>query len=133
MLNLDFVLMEQVLVNLLDNAAKYSPAGSTIVLRALMEGKDVAIEIADQGLGIAPEDLEIVFDKFYRVHAADRQRAGTGLGLSICRGFIEAQGGRIFARSAGIGHGTTIRITFPPSETMPRAELVGAGSAASDG
>jgi two-component system sensor histidine kinase KdpD len=132
MLNLDFVLMEQVLVNLLDNAAKYSPAGSTIVLRALMEGRDVAIEIADEGLGIAPEDLEIVFDKFYRVHAADRKRAGTGLGLSICRGFIEAQGGRIVARSAGIGHGTTMRITFPPSETMARAELAGAGAAKMD-
>lgn len=113
MLELDFVLMEQVLVNLLDNAAKYSPAGSTITIRTAREGGSVLLEIADAGFGIAPDDLERVFDKFYRVQAGDRQRAGTGLGLSICRGFVEAQGGTITARSAGIGQGTSFRILLP--------------------
>jgi two-component system sensor histidine kinase KdpD len=112
-LELDFVLIEQVLQNLLDNAARYSPPDSPVAIRAAREGDEVVIEVADQGFGLAPEDLEAIFDKFYRVHVGDRRRAGIGLGLSICRGFVEAQRGRIVARSAGVGLGTTIRVTFP--------------------
>jgi len=111
-LELDFVLFEQVLAHILDNAAQYSPPGSTITIRAEREAAELAIEITDEGFGIAPEDLELIFDKFYRVHVGDRRRAGIGLGLSISRGLVEAQGGRILARSAGIGFGTTIRVTF---------------------
>ena len=93
MLRLDAVLFEQVLFNLLDNAAKYSPAGSRIDIRAKRDGELVEIEVVDEGPGIPPADFERIFDKFYRVQAQDRRRAGTGLGLAICRGFVEALGG----------------------------------------
>ena len=112
-LELDFVLLDHVLAQILDNAAQYSPPGSTVAIRAARDGGALAIEVTDEGFGIAPEDLELIFDKFYRVHVGERRRAGIGLGLSISRGFVEAMGGRIVARSAGIGFGTTIRITFP--------------------
>src|SRR6202043_3755429 len=95
MLHLDAVLFEQVLFNLLDNAAKYSPAGSRIDVRAKRDGELVEIEVIDEGPGIPPADFERIFDKFYRVQAQDRRRAGTGLGLAICRGFVEALGGWI--------------------------------------
>ena len=87
---LDPVLFEQVLFNLLDNAAKYAPAGSTITIKAWRDGRMIRLEIQDEGPGIPEEDRERIFDKFYRVQAADRRRAGTGLGLAICRGFMEA-------------------------------------------
>src|SRR5271169_6185549 len=79
MLRLDVVLFEQVLFNLLDNAAKYSPAGSRIEVRASRDGELVEIEVVDEGTGIPPDDFERIFDKFYRVQAQDRRRAGTGL------------------------------------------------------
>src|SRR6202034_1053278 len=78
MLRLDPVLAEQVLFNLLDNAAKYAPPGTAITVQARRDGERVMIRIMDEGDGIPPSDVERVFDKFYRVHAADRQRAGTG-------------------------------------------------------
>ena len=99
MLQLDAVLFDQVLFNLLDNAAKYSPPGSRIDIRAGRDGELVEIEVVDEGPGIPPNDLERIFDKFYRVQAQDRRRAGTGLGLAICRGFVEALGGWIVARN----------------------------------
>src|SRR5215471_18652690 len=85
MLRLDAVLFEQVLFNLLDNAAKYSPVGSQIDIHATRDGELVEIEVVDGGQGIPPAELERIFDKFYRVQAQDRRRAGTGLGLAICR------------------------------------------------
>ena len=126
---LDAILFEQVLFNLLDNAAKYAPAGSRIDLDARRDGDLVVMEVIDEGPGIPPGDLERIFDKFYRVHAQDRQRAGTGLGLAICRGFTEAQGGRISAqnrRARGrLSPATTpraARITDP----FPRSSSCGA-------
>ncbi len=124
-LELDFVLFEQVLVNLLDNAAKYTPAGSTIELRARRAGDQVAVEVRDEGDGIPPEDLERVFDKFYRVHAADRQRAGTGLGLPICRGFVTALGGTITATNRADRKGAVLTITLPiPPQQQPEAPTI---------
>ena len=113
MLNIDMVLFEQVLFNLLDNAAKYSPRGSTIELRATRHGERVWIELLDEGDGLPPSDLERVFDKFYRVRGADRQRAGTGLGLAICRGFVEAMGGKIFAANRVDRTGAIFTIDLP--------------------
>jgi two-component system, OmpR family, sensor histidine kinase KdpD len=113
MLRLDAVLFEQVLFNLLDNAAKYSPAGSPINIRATRDGELVEIEVVDEGTGIPPEDLERIFDKFYRVHAQDRRRAGTGLGLAICRGFVEALGGWIEARNRRDRSGAVLTIRMP--------------------
>ena len=114
LIRVDFALFEQVLFNLLDNAAKYSPAGSTVRIGARREGSTIAIAIEDDGIGIAPGDLERVFDKFYRATGGDRQAAGTGLGLSICRGIVEAHGGTIAALSPRAnGHGTMVEIRLP--------------------
>ncbi len=97
MVRLDPVLFEQVLFNLLDNAAKYAPPGTTITVRARRESGTVRVQILDEGPGLPEEDRERVFDKFYRVRASDKKRAGTGLGLAIARGFMEAIGGTITA------------------------------------
>ena len=113
LVNVDFVLMESVLVNLLDNAAKYSPTETAIQITARRLGDDVAIDIADQGRGISPEELGAVFDKFYRARHRDRTVPGTGLGLAICKGIVEAHGGTIEALSEGLGHGATIRLRLP--------------------
>jgi two-component system, OmpR family, sensor histidine kinase KdpD len=113
MLSIDMVLMEQVLFNLLDNAAKYSPQGSLIGLRAARVHDVVQIQVVDEGGGIPEPDLERVFDKFYRVHGTDRRRAGTGLGLAICRGFVEAMGGRIQAQNRTDRSGAIFMITLP--------------------
>ena len=113
MLNVDVVLFEQILFNLLDNAAKYSPPGSLISVRAERDGNLVRLRIIDEGDGIPPADLERIFDKFYRVEAADRRRAGTGLGLVICRGFVEAMGGTISAANRTDRSGAIFTITLP--------------------
>jgi two-component system, OmpR family, sensor histidine kinase KdpD len=113
MLRLDFVLFEQVCFNLLDNAAKYSPPGSTITLTATRSDGFVILQIADEGVGIPAADLERIFDKFYRVKARDRQQAGTGLGLAICRGFVETQGGTIRAGNRTDRQGAIFTITLP--------------------
>jgi two-component system, OmpR family, sensor histidine kinase KdpD len=113
MLRLDVVLFEQVLFNLLDNAAKYSPSGTLIEIRATRDGELVEIEVVDEGPGIPPADFERIFDKFYRVQAQDRKRAGTGLGLAICRGFVEALGGWIVARNRRDRSGAVLTIRVP--------------------
>jgi two-component system, OmpR family, sensor histidine kinase KdpD len=105
-----------VLFNLLDNAAKYAPPGSRIDLKARQDGDAAAIEVIDEGPGIPPDDLERIFDKFYRVQAQDRRRAGTGLGLAICRGFIEAQGGRIEAHNRRDRSGAILTLRIPVPE-----------------
>jgi two-component system sensor histidine kinase KdpD len=129
MLRLDAVLFEQVLFNLLDNAAKYSPAGSRIDIRATRDGELVEIEVVDEGPGIPPADFERIFDKFYRVHAQDRRRAGTGLGLAICRGFIEALGGWIVARNRRDRSGAVLTIRMPvvPEITARREPVLAHG------
>jgi len=122
MLNLDVVLFEQVLFNLLDNAGKYTPAGSLIRLQAQQEGGIVRLQIIDEGEGIPAADVDRIFDKFYRVHAADRRRAGTGLGLAICRGFVEAMGGTIRAGNRPDRTGAVFTIEMPvPDGAEPSA------------
>ena len=113
MLDLDPVLFEQVLVNLLDNAAKYAWPGSTVTITGRRSEGEVEISVIDEGPGLAREDLERVFDKFYRASRGDRQRAGTGLGLAISRGFVEALGGRIRAGNRLDGSGAVFTVTFP--------------------
>ena len=113
MLTLDAVLFEQVLFNLLDNAAKYSPQGSVIRLRAEADSQTVRLEMLDEGEGIPPADTDRIFDKFYRVHATDRRRAGTGLGLAICRSFVEAMAGQIVAGNRNDRTGAVFTITLP--------------------
>jgi two-component system sensor histidine kinase KdpD len=123
LVRVDFTLMQQVLYNVLDNAAKYSPENTVIRIDARREKMDAVIEISDEGIGINPADLERVFDKFYRVSGGDRQVAGTGLGLAICRGIVEAHGGAIRAASpAAQGRGTRITLRLPV-ESQPSAAL----------
>jgi two-component system sensor histidine kinase KdpD len=113
MLELDAVLFEQVLFNLLDNAAKYSPTDTTISIRSIRERDAVMLQVADEGDGIPPMELESVFDKFYRVQKGDHVRPGTGLGLAISRGFVEAMHGRITAANRTDRKGALITIRLP--------------------
>lgn len=131
LLRLDAALFEQVLVNLLDNAAKYAPPESRIDIHARRRGDQVGITVVDEGPGIPEADLERVFDKFYRVHAQDRRRAGTGLGLAICRGFVEAMGGRIIAGNRCDRSGAVLTITLPlaPEERVRMPETAAAQTA----
>jgi two-component system sensor histidine kinase KdpD len=108
---MDFVLVERVLVNVIDNALKYSPVGSLIEIQAFTSNAFVEICVADQGIGIPTEDLARVFDKFYRVQRPGNV-SGTGLGLSISKGIIEAHGGFIGAENRKDG-GTLITIALP--------------------
>jgi two-component system sensor histidine kinase KdpD len=116
MLSLDPVLFEQALFNLLDNAAKYAPPNTSILISAKRDGAAVALQVFDEGDGIAPDDVEHIFDKFYRAQKVDRVRAGTGLGLAISRGFVEAMQGTISAanRADRAGAVFTIRLPIPP-------------------
>jgi two-component system sensor histidine kinase KdpD len=113
MLELDAVLFEQVLFNLLDNAAKYSPPDTTISISSIREKNAVSLQVADEGEGIPPTELESVFDKFYRAQKGDHVRPGTGLGLAISRGFVEAMGGRITAANRADRKGAVITIRLP--------------------
>jgi len=113
MLALDAVLFEQVLFNLLDNAAKYSKPGGRITIIAARGREDVELQIIDEGDGIPPADLEKIFDKFYRAQKGDRVRAGTGLGLAISRGFVEAMHGTINAANRPDRNGAIFSIRLP--------------------
>jgi two-component system sensor histidine kinase KdpD len=130
LLRVDYILIEQVLINLLDNAAKYSSKGSPVDVRLWHDGSHVMLTVTDSGSGIPAAELEQVFDMFYRVKAGDRQVAGTGLGLSICRSILKAHGGDIRAESPvadgqkGQGPGTRMTVTLPLEEqpAMPSEE-----------
>ena len=95
----DAALLEQALFNVLENAAKYAPAGSLVSIRVAKEGGMAAIDVADAGIGIPPEDLTRVFDSFFRADRGDRGPPGTGLGLAIARGLVQSMGGSVAARS----------------------------------
>jgi two-component system sensor histidine kinase KdpD len=127
LLKADYLLLEQVLFNLLDNAAKFAPVGTMIRVVGRRDGDFVALRVEDEGPGIPEAERERIFDKFYRVHAQDRQRAGTGLGLAICRGFVEAMGGTIVAdnRSDQAGAVFTVRLPSAAAEAIAPAHAHG--------
>ena len=116
----------RVLANLLGNALHYTPAGECVSVAALRVGGQVEFSVADTGVGIAPEHLPHLFERFYR---ADRSRSraggGSGIGLTISRHLVEAQGGAIRAESPGLGQGATFRFTLPIASvgTSPRTPL----------
>jgi len=117
MLELDAVLFEQVLFNLLDNAAKYAPADTTISIKGTRDQGKVSLQVMDEGNGIPPAELESVFDKFYRAQKGDHVRPGTGLGLAISRGFVEAMHGTISAANRVDRSGAVLTIRLPvPAE-----------------
>ena len=113
---LDFVLMQQVLTNLLLNAALHTPPGTAVQVSAAAENQTLVLAVADTGPGLAPESLERIFDKFYRAPAA--AAGGTGLGLSIVKGFMEAQGGRAQAANRP-GGGAVFTLRLPLSQPPP--------------
>jgi two-component system sensor histidine kinase KdpD len=113
MLQLDAVLFEQVLFNLLDNAAKYAPADTTISIRSVREKDWVSLQVLDEGAGIPAAELDMIFDKFYRAQKGDHVRPGTGLGLAISRGFVEAMHGTILAANRIDRSGAVLTIRLP--------------------
>ena len=119
-LALDAVLFEQALFNLLDNAAKYAPEGSTIRVQTWQDRGRIHLQVLDEGDGLPPGDVERIFDKFYRARKGDRVRAGTGLGLAIARGFIEAMGGSITASNRTDRTGAVFTLTFDAPVASPR-------------
>jgi two-component system sensor histidine kinase KdpD len=125
MVEVDPVLFEQLLFNLLDNAAKYAPAGTTIRIQSWRDRDMVGLQVLDEGEGIPPTDLERIFDKFYRVQKADHVRAGTGLGLAISRGFMEAMHGTITAANRTDRGGAVFTITLPIPTNVKQLDTVG--------
>lgn len=109
----DAVLLEQALVNILENAAKYSPTGTEIEIGALEDAGQLQLYVSDHGRGLTPEQANRIFDQFYRASDASGEPDGSGLGLAISRAFVEACEGRIVAESAGPGHGTILRVYLP--------------------
>jgi two-component system, OmpR family, sensor histidine kinase KdpD len=122
MLELDPVLFEQVLFNLLDNAAKYASPQTTVLIQSWQEGETVKLQILDEGSGIPPEELDRIFDKFHRAEKQDQVRAGTGLGLAISRGFIEAMGGTITAANRADRPGAVFTIALPVPKPAARLD-----------
>jgi two-component system sensor histidine kinase KdpD len=113
----DSVLIEQVLINLLENATKYTPPGAPVDIGARVHDEVLEVEVSDRGPGVAKQDRERVFEKFYR--ARESEGGGVGLGLTICRGIVNAHGGRIWVEDRP-GGGASFRFTLPLQ--APRAE-----------
>ncbi len=118
MAQVDVVMIVRVLENLIENAIKYAPPGSTLELGATDDGRDVAFWVADDGPGLAPGEDRKIFEKFYR-GAGKEAQSGVGLGLTICRIVVEAHGGRIDARNRP-GGGAEFRFTVPGTEPPPQ-------------
>jgi two-component system sensor histidine kinase KdpD len=115
LVELDYLQMDQVLTNLIENAVRYTPAASPIDVSVHVEGSQVVISVADRGPGIPSSDLERVFDKFYRVLPNQRNAGyptGSGLGLAVCKGLVVAHGGRIWAENRE-GGGTVFSVALP--------------------
>ena len=106
-------LLEQAVVNLIDNAVKYSAEGSTVVVTLEERGDEVVVSVTDEGQGIAREHLPRLFERFYRVDKArSRDLGGTGLGLAIVKHVAQIHGGRVSVDSV-LGRGSTFRIHLP--------------------
>jgi two-component system sensor histidine kinase KdpD len=114
LLHVDSILLEQVFVNLLDNACKYAPPQSVITIAARMSDDTVAISVGDHGPGITADQRDRIFETFYRVNRAETSgRPGTGLGLAICRGIVLAHGGTIRAEAPPYGSGLVVVVELP--------------------
>jgi signal transduction histidine kinase len=110
----DRTALETVLKNLVDNAVKYSDPPVRVAVTAVSQGRSVEIQVRDSGIGIGEADLKRIFERFYRVPIeAVRARRGTGLGLFVVQSLVRMLGGRLAAKSAGTGQGTTMIVTLP--------------------
>lgn len=127
----DDVGLTEVVDNLLSNAVKYMGGAGTITLSAERNEERVTVSIADTGIGMAPEQVERVFEEFYKVDDSRHDRSSVGLGLAICARIVARHGGRIWAESKGLGKGTTFRFTLPvaeaPSDAVARVGQGGNG------
>ena len=112
LLEFDAAKLRQVLDNLLSNAFKFSPSGSEVAIGIALKGVEVVVSVSDQGIGMTPEQVERIFDKFYRADASTTATSGLGLGMSLVKGIIEGHGGRIWVASA-MGRGTTVSFALP--------------------
>jgi histidine kinase len=110
----------QVLTNLLGNALTYTPNGGQVVVTSSRDGSLAEVSITDTGIGLGPEDLSLVFDRFYRVAGPARPPGGSGIGLTIARGIARAHGGDVSASSAGLGRGSTFRLVLPLADPASR-------------
>lgn len=118
----DPVRLTQVLLNLLDNACKYTGEGGTVTLFAEQDGEEVEIRVSDTGIGVRAEDLPVLFQMFARVGGpSERIHPGLGIGLALARGLVEMHGGRIEARSEGLGRGATFVLRLPVLSELPSA------------
>jgi CheY-like chemotaxis protein/two-component sensor histidine kinase len=118
----DAVRLEEILNNLIANALKYSPQGARVIVRTARAGSRCVVEVADTGIGIAPEMLDRVFDLFAQADGAlDRSQGGLGIGLTLVRSLVRLHGGTIAARSKGLGHGSTFVVELPLSRTGARS------------
>ncbi|HET9921271.1 MAG TPA: ATP-binding protein [Ktedonobacteraceae bacterium] len=115
----DTVRVEQALNHLLNNAVKYSQPGAAINIQLEVNEVELRLSVNDSGTGIAPEHLDRIFDRFYRVQADEGNPGGSGLGLAVARATIEAHGGKIWADSPGMGQGTTFYFTLPFNPRLP--------------
>jgi two-component system sensor histidine kinase KdpD len=117
LLSVDPILIEQVLVNLVENATKYTPTDARIDIDGRVDGDQIVVEVRDRGPGIRPGDEHRVFEKFYR--GTEQGVSGAGLGLAICKGIVDAHGGSINVENR-TGGGATFRVTLPvPAEAPP--------------
>lgn len=114
LVNVDLEKTSLALVNLLNNAIRFSPTGSAITVGAAAKGERILAWVQDQGVGIPPDKLEKIFDEFYQIQPPNtRHYGGLGIGLPIAKGIIEAQNGKIWAESEGLGKGSTFKVELP--------------------
>ena len=115
----DDVRLKQIVMNLLSNAAKFTPSGGTILLEAERQGEEILVSVSDTGVGLKPDDQERIFQAFEQLDSSfSRQEQGTGLGLALVRRLVELHGGRVWAESEGEGRGSTFKFVFPFVQTQ---------------
>jgi histidine kinase len=114
--------LEQILINLLSNALRYTPAGGCVTISGEAHDFFVQLSVQDSGIGIAAEHLPHIFERFYRVDKSRARRSGgTGIGLTIARHLVYAQGGEIWVESDGLGQGSTFHVTLPVHDVVATA------------
>ena len=105
--------LTQVIGNLLNNAAKFTPAGGLVVVTLQPDGDHAVVSVRDNGIGIAREQLPLIFDMFMQAHSTPERKGGLGIGLTLSRSLIERHGGQLSAHSEGPGQGAEFRIRLP--------------------